>query len=1434
VLGRRRLILTLAALLAIAGAGLWLTMVRQEDPRLPEFWGQVVAPYPGADAETVEQQVLEPIEDALAEVAEVKAVDATAYDEMAVLLVELRGDTDDITEAWDEVREALDEARSEFPAGAGQPILDDEQQDQDSVVLAITGSADPIELLAGARRLRHELLAHPLVSKSELVADPEEQVTVDLDDATARRLGIPAPALVRQLDARNRVLPGGSLNLGGRSVRLRPLSEFESVEEIAATSVTLASGASIPLGEVARVHLGPREPARSRMRLDGEMSVGLTVVPRPAINLVQFGNAVRALVDRVSPELAPLAVREVTFQPARTAARLSSLNRSLLFGILIVAGVLVLAMGPRLGLLVASVVPLVAMASLALYAWSGGVLHQISIAALVLALGMLVDNAIVVSENVQWRLDHGETPRSAAAGAVLELARPLAGATLTTLAAFVPMLISQGPTAEFTRSIPIVIMITLSVSYLFAIMVTPILSEMALAAGAGSSVGRVVEIGRRLAGFAVRRSWAVLAAAVLLVGTSALGAGLVRQQFFPSADRNQFVVDLKLPEGAHLDATDAASRRSERALLARPEVTSVAGFMGRSAPRFYYNIMQVPFSPHFAQLVVTTRDTEDVEPVLAWFRDLARRELPEAEVVARRLEQGPPVAAPVEIRLTGHALDDLHAAATAVTHLLDGTAGTADVRHDLGPGSPTMRFTIDDAAAARHGVSRADVARALYGRTRGLSIGQLRSGEDPIPVVVRSAAGERLPAEDLDTVDVAAADGRLVPLAQVARVESAWRPAALTHRNGQRIVTVSSQLSGGATFSDVLAAIAPRLDQLDLPAGVSVSFGGDAEGSGEANSALLRSLPIGLMLLLGVLLAEFNSFRRVTIILATVPLAAAGVVPGLLLAGQPFGFMSFLGVIALIGIVVNNAIVLLAVVESQRAEGASLDDALIEAVSRRIRPILLTTATTVAGLLPLATSSSTLWPPLAWSMISGLLASTALTLLVVPALYRVLFARSARHRRTTRPALARAAAAGLVLLISVTVEAAEPLRLSLGDTMSRARTRPLAQAARAQADAADAAARIEGRLAYLPTVGVSASLSQLDRQLELVTPLGSFPFGGRRTDSVGVQLTQPLLDPVRLFYTAPASRMEADASRHEAARTEQQLMGSAADLHLRALAIDARLGSTEAFIDSLQARLVEMQEMVAAGRALTADALKVRLALEQAEQDRLTLTGQRTVVLAELARAVDHAGDVDPLPAPELLDRHAPDLQTLMERALEQRPDLAALAAATEATRRRQAAVRAELVPRLDATASWTWTDGSPYSDTDWAEAALVLTWTPFAAGTRGPRAAALAAEERALRASYDETLRAIEVDLKAAAADLDTARGAFEVGTRGVEQAQETLRVERERHLAGRVTTNDLLQAEAVLRDRRTVRDLARLEVTRAWIGLWLAIGAEALPEGV
>jgi len=990
ITSRSRLFLTFAVVLTLAGAFAWQTMPRQEDPTMPYRAALLIVPFPGADAEDVERLVVDPLEEELAQVTELREVRSTSRAGAAILVLEIEDRISEVGPVWDEVEDRIADARGSFPDAVLEPEFDRDIFDQESIVVAITGDDDPLALLDAAETLKRRLLREPTVSRVVLTAEPTEQITVALDDATARRLQLDPRALAAQLAARNVALPGGSVVADGRTLTLSPNAEYGSIDEIAATPVMLPSGSIVALGEIADVRREAATPIESRMRFDGQLAVAVGVVPADAINLLTFGDDVQAVVDTLNDDIAPLRAEFMAFQPARVEERLQSLSRSLLQGVLIVALVVVLVMGPRLGIAVASIVPLVTLSALAVYAIGGGVLHQMSIAALVLALGLLVDNAIVVAEAVQSHIDAGLNRWDAARAAIRELALPLGAATGTTIAAFVPMYLSVGPTGDFTRAIPIMIMLTLTVSYLFAITVTPSLSAMLLRPTTGQNETRL-HATRALSNIATRRPWVALVGAALLIAGSVQLAGQVRMQFFPASDRNQVIFDVELPEGTHLDETDATVAALEAVLAEQPGVEQVASFMGRGVPHFYYNLVQKPQRPHFAQLVVTTTSIDDVEPLLRRVRELAPATVPEALVIGRRIEQGPPVEAPIEIHVVGDDLVDLQQAADAIAATLRDTPGAVDVRHNLGQGAPSLDVTVNDAAAARAGVTREDVALALLGQTRGLTLGQYRAGDDPVPIVSRADEGDRTTTDQLETLLVSRPGVPAVPLEQVAHLTPTWRPAVLSHRNFRRYVTVSAQLDAGVTYADVLDRSQPTLEGLDLPASVTLSLGGDAEGSGEANAALLTTLPIGLLLLLTFLMGEFNSFRKVGIVLLTVPLAATGVIPGLVFGGQPFGFMSMLGVFALIGIVVNNAIVLLDVIGARRSEGATVAEAIDAAIAARTRPILLTTATTVAGLLPLAVSPSTFWPPLASSMISGLLASTVLTLLVVPSMYRLLF-----------------------------------------------------------------------------------------------------------------------------------------------------------------------------------------------------------------------------------------------------------------------------------------------------------------------------------------------------------------------------------------------------------------------------------------------------------
>ncbi len=987
-LGQRRMIISIVILLSVSGLAAWMGMIRQEDPAFPYRYGYVMVRFPGADVEQVEHLVARPLEEEISEVEEVDEIKTTIRAGFLHSVIGMKQTVYDTDNVWDRIRVAVSRAQTRFPEGVLQPIIDDRQVDASTVVLALGGSGDIDELQRAAERLKNRLYSLNAVSRVRLFGDSGEQVTVAIDDARIQTLGLTPEIIMSQLRSRNEIVPGGFVEVDGRQTLVRPQTEFRSIAEIAGTPIVLTGGRSVPLSSIADVRLEVADPPVQTAWMNGRQVVAVAVtVARNRINVVRFGEQLRAFVEEIRPEFAPLTIEEMFFQPEHVQNRLSELGNSLLLGVVIVGTVLLLLMGPRMGLVVAMIVPLVTLSSLSLFAMGGGVLHQMAIAGLVIALGMLVDNAIVMVENIQWHRDRGASAIEASVISVTELARPLGAATGTTLAVFVPMAISRGDTADFTRGIPITILIMLSMSYLFAILVTPLISQVLLKPRAAAPGGYwMARAGEWIGRFSVRHGPRVILAAVLLVIAAAAGSRQIGQEFFPDTDRRQMVVDIYFPEGTPIGITTDFATALADELSAFEESESVFAFSGNSGPRFFYNLNENPRAPQIGRVVVNARRIEDLAVLMDWVRNQAADRWPEVQIVARRLSQGPPAPAPVELRVVGQDRQELARFAEKLTAMLREIPGTVDVRHNLGIGIPSLRFDFNDSIADARGVSRRQLAQALARQTQGVFVGHFRAGEDPVPIVLRSHEGSRFDLGQLLAVNAYAGAGRGIPVMDTGQPAMEWQAAVIHHLDLEPVVTVFSELTEGATYPEIYDEVFRRLEVSGLPPGIRVVPGGYEESSGEANNALFKTLPIGVILLLFFLLLQFNSFRRVLIILVTVPLAITGVVPGLLITGYSFGFTAMLGVITLMGIVVNNAIVLIDTIDSHLGSGMSASDAVGQAVSRRTRPILLTTLTTVAGLAPLTFASSTLWPPMAWSIISGLLAATVLTLGVVPTL----------------------------------------------------------------------------------------------------------------------------------------------------------------------------------------------------------------------------------------------------------------------------------------------------------------------------------------------------------------------------------------------------------------------------------------------------------------
>ena len=573
---------------------------------------------------------------------------------------------------------------------------------------------------------------------------------------------------------------------------------------------------------------------------------------------------------------------------------------------------------------------------------------------------------------------------------------PLAAANGTTIAMFIPMLLAEGLTAEFTRSLPLVVTIALSVSLVFALTITPLLCARFLRPRPSqASDARIRRLAKGLGKLAIRRPTVTMVMAGAGVAMAALGMATIDQEFFPPADRQEFVISLHNEVGTHMDAVDEAARRVESLLAEEPDVEVSSTFVGRTVPSFYYNMLPSITAPHRADILVRANRQSAVASLSERIRYRAAAMLPDTVVVAKPVSQGPARPAAISVRIANPNIEELDEASRVVRRAMM-AQGLVGVRDDLGGGAGGIRVHVDDAAAARLGISRHDVGTALLAMSRGVTVGNLRRDGEVLPIDVRTRRSAALSVDEILSAHVATRGaGSPVPISQVATSDVQWRPAAVHRYNRQRVAVVNAEVPAGRFAHASANSLMNALDQLPL-ANVELDITGSTEAATEANLAILRVFPVGAVILLMILIMEFNSFRKVGIILLTIPLAAIGIVPGLLLSGLPFGFMSVLGAMALIGIVVNNAIVLLDAVGTLQGHGMATREALQEAVRERARPIVLTALTTIVGMLPLALSGASLWPPFAWSVMSGLATSTVLTLLVVPAAYLLTDSREAR------------------------------------------------------------------------------------------------------------------------------------------------------------------------------------------------------------------------------------------------------------------------------------------------------------------------------------------------------------------------------------------------------------------------------------------------------
>jgi len=1021
---KNRIFLALLLVVLFSGLAAYRDMPRDEDPGFIIRVALVQTFFPGASPERVELLVTDKLEEVIQEIPELDFVSSTSKTGVSIIYVNILEEYTNMRPIWDNLRRKIERARGVLPENVIGPVVNDEFGDVFGSLIAITGDGfDYRELRDIADEVRNELLFIPEAAKVEIAGEQEERIFVEYDNARLAEFGISPLQLQQILQSRNIILPGGDISTAYERIALEPTGSFQSIEEVARTFINLPGRTDlIRLEDLVEIRRAYIDPPASIVRNNGERALGLAVSLREGGNILDLGAAIREVIDRAQ-QVYPVGIEfdVVQFQADAVERKIRDFVGNLFQAVVIVALVMLVFLGLRTGLVVASLIPTTIVSALLVMSVFNIGLDQMSLASLIIALGMLVDNAIVMSESIMVQMQGGKPAKNAAVDAAKELRMPLLISSLTTAAAFLPIFLAESNTGEYTAPLFKVVTITLLCSWVMALTLIPTLSVLFLkvkaVTGEGSYATPFHRRYRSMLFYLVNRPWQTLAGVGAVFVVAMLGFGYVPKIFFPPNDRPSFTIEIDLPAGSPIERTNEIAAgieafMAENLLAHENEGAGIINwgvFVGEGAPKFLLSYNPEPPNPAYGMLLVNTTSRDIIPGLISRIERFALGAFPDANADVRPLPLGPPVTSPVEIRLSGRDEATLFAIVDRVMEQLRETPGARQVTDNWGTRSKKLVLEIDETRARLAGVSHQDIAISMQTYLTGLEATEYREDDQLIPVVMRSQADldcppGRFEVEDcrriIDPSDFAGisvysqATGASVPLSQVAVPEIVWQPGEITRRDRLKTVTVSSLLDPGVTAAEVNEVIGPWLNERDdtWPFGYFWEFGGEAESSGEANASISAKMPVGFMIILLLLVAQFNSFRRPLIILLTIPLALIGVVFGLLVARSYFGFMTLLGVISLAGIVINNAIVLLDRIRiEQEHNGLDPGTAVLEAAQQRIRPILLTTATTIGGLLPLWLGGGPMWEPMAIAIIFGLAFATVLTLGVVPVLYTLLF-----------------------------------------------------------------------------------------------------------------------------------------------------------------------------------------------------------------------------------------------------------------------------------------------------------------------------------------------------------------------------------------------------------------------------------------------------------
>ncbi|MDE1465244.1 efflux RND transporter permease subunit [Spartinivicinus poritis] len=1025
--------LIVVLLMVVLGVVSLNTMPRSEDPQVTMPMATVYAVYPGTTPIDMEKLVLEPIEEAIYELEDVKVVKSKIEDGLVFAHVEFL-DIEDPEDYYDDVVQAMASIRDDLPDELHRlEVLKISPSDVNIFLVSLLSETVSYrELKRYGEQLERQFERSTGVKQADVWAYPEQQVQVRADLEKMRELQISLDNLVDALEAASVNVPAGHVDAGTRRFTVRTSGDFKNLRDIRRTTVKAMGNQIVFVEDIAEISFADAEPTHNA-RYNGQRGILISVKQRENTNIFSVMKDLEATLANFQQKL-PANIKAVAIfdQTNSVTKMINVLTGNLVQGLVLVGIIVFLVLGFKPSLVVVLAIPTSILIAIGLVDVSGFGLQQITIAGLVIALGLLVDNAIVIIENIGRLLKQNQAPFHAAVLGTQQMSSAVASGTITTLLAFLPMLMLQGPTGLFIQSLPVTVILTLSVSLIIALTLTPLLASRLLTknnCAYGFSKKHCIDsksannkfftkiyhgitttnpipklinllthnIYGPLLQFSLKLPWLLLFVACLVFAASLTLFPKVGVSLFPKAEKPQLMVDIDTPEGTSFDKTQAIALIVEKRLLAHPQVISVTTNSGRGNPKVYYNVDPKRETPNHAQLFVQLKDDDKLAmPTLVTTFRQQFRDIPGAKIAVKEFIQGPPIDAPIAIWVIGDNINQLKQLSTDVEAIIKQTPGTVNVRNPTSNYRTDLKVNINRDKAGLLGIPLVTIDKTVRASLVGTSVGSMRDElGDEYSVVVKLADTDKPTMDDFDRVTVTGVTGNTVPLRHVATLEPDEGQATFRHLNLERSALITADVKHDYQVAELTHAIANKLDQIRWPVGMSYKIGGEEETRAESFAGITKALIVALLGIFAVLVFQFKSLSQPIIVFAAIPFAIIGTLVCLYATANSFSFMAFIGFSSLVGIVVNNSIILVDYANQLKNTGKSVVSAAFEAGITRLSPILLTTLTTVGGLLPLTLSGSSLWEPMGWTIIGGLLSSTVLTLFVVPVLYVLLTPKNA-------------------------------------------------------------------------------------------------------------------------------------------------------------------------------------------------------------------------------------------------------------------------------------------------------------------------------------------------------------------------------------------------------------------------------------------------------